>query len=145
MQPAQALDENKDCLGAKLDSQFTKPSGKDTKKGGDLFKPKKTISKHHKNKEPHGEKAFNPLHKKTFLEDQDFFGLNGDQSMFLDQKGFFIDPQFQGFGLPPSAGGAPGNYHINYNNFENVTQNIFIQGPNQGMMDHHMHHFGPQG
>lgn len=136
--------EEKECIGAKLDSQFTKPVGaKDSKKTGDLFKPKKAISKLHKSKDSHAEKVYNPLHKKTFLEDQDFFGLNGDQSMFLDQKNFFgLEPQFQGFGLPPSAG-APGNYHINYNNYENITQNIFIQGPNQGMMDHHMHHFGP--
>jgi hypothetical protein len=139
-EPANPTGDEKENLGSKLDSQFNKTASlKEGRK--DLFKPKKSICKQGK-KDTHNEKPFNPLQKKTFLEDHDYMGLNNDQNMGLDQKQFFgLDPQFQIFGGMNPA--AMGPQYINYNNFENITQNIYIQGP-QGLIDPNMQQFTPQ-
>lgn len=90
-----------------------------------LFKPKKTIGKHHKKEE----KQVNPF-SKTFLEDQDDseMNMNNQSPHFQAHPGFSQVPKFT-FETPMdnfTHGAAPfttnnfynNNYTINYNNYD---------------------------
>lgn len=100
----------------------------------DLFKPKKTIAKHHKVDKTHIEKPYAPPQ----YPQAQAFGMFQSELMFPQhQYQLYEDPTFSMF--PPAQNFMNPNYTINYNNYENITQNIYIQGPNQVYP-----HYGPE-
>jgi len=106
------------------DERLTKRNEYTKQSGDSIFKPKKNIEKTHKTKKEHIGK------KPCFDQENDSRLANGAHVQYGPQP-------------HPTNNFYNNNYTINYNNYENITQNIYIQPP-QGHYHPHHQHWVPQ-